>query len=484
MSRKILGLDIRHDAVSAVLIESGIKGTMIEAFANVPLSDRKDDKNNWVASLETIVQKIDITGSVCVAAFPADEVSFRNIQVPFKGQKKIKKILPFELEPTLPFPIEDLIIDFIPLELPGHAGAKNLISAAVEKSQMQLYLDTLAGLNIEPEIVTVGGCSTAMFLANYLDSHQNWLFIDIDKNKGTIFLIISGSTCLIRTFPIQSTARSYKIKSLCSNIRRTLIASEKIIGIEFKPDGGFITGCGIDDLGFDQDMEQALGFPFERADILRYTDHIKQQSVPESWFPFLMDNALSLALMEIEGTKSFNFRKGPFASKKFWQENKKNLIQSGIFFVLVLALGFFSVFLDSHLMGKSLTRLNQQITSIFTSTFPDVKKIVDPLEQMRIKIQELKRDALFPGEAEKQPLAIDILNTLSKSIPKDMDVTLTRFVMGSESVVISGDTDTFNSVDNVKNRLEQSGLFKKIVISAANIDKSDKRVRFNLKLNL
>ncbi len=484
MSRKILGLDVRHDAVSAVLIESSIKGTVIEAQAHVPTPDRSTDGNSWVASLETLSQQMDITGSVCVASFPADEVSFRNIQVPFKGQKKIRKVLPYELEPTLPFPIEDLIVDFIPLELTENTGAKNLISAAVEKSKMQFYLDALAGFHIEPEIVTVGGCSTAMFLANFLEKGQNWLFVDIDKNKGSIFFIFSGKTCLIRTFPIQSTARSYKIKSLCSNIRRTLIASEKIIGFEFKPDGGFITGSGIDDLGFDQDMEQALGFPFERTDILRYTEIIKQQAVPRSWTPFLMDNPLSLALMEIEGTKGFNFRKGPFASRKFWEENKKYLIQSGALLILVIALAFFNLSFDSYLMGKKLTRLNHQITQIFTSTFPEVKKIVDPVQQMQVKIRQAKKDALFPGGTDAQPLAIDILNTLSKRIPKDVDVVLTRLVLGSESVVISGDTDTFNSVDNIKSRLEQSGLFKKITISSANIDKTDKRIHFNLKLNL
>jgi general secretion pathway protein L len=56
--------------------------------------------------------------------------------------------------------------------------------------------------------------------------------------------------------------------------------------------------------------------------------------------------------------------------------------------------------------------------------------------------------------------------------------------MGSESVSISGDTDSFNSVDNIKSNLEKSDIFKKIVISAANIDKFDKRVRFKLKVNL
>ena len=48
MRRKILGLDIRHDAVSAVLLKSGIKGTVIDAHVHVPLSDRKEDETGWV----------------------------------------------------------------------------------------------------------------------------------------------------------------------------------------------------------------------------------------------------------------------------------------------------------------------------------------------------------------------------------------------------------------------------------------------------
>jgi general secretion pathway protein L len=135
-------------------------------------------------------------------------------------------------------------------------------------------------------------------------------------------------------------------------------------------------------------------------------------------------------------------------------------------------------------MEKKLARLNHQITGIFTSTFPEIKNIVDPVQQMKIKIQQTGNNALLPGETEKQIRAIDILNAISKAIPKDVDVILTRFVMGSESVNISGDTDSFNSVDNIKNKLEQTDIFKKIIISAANIDKLDKRVHFKLKVDL
>ncbi len=208
MRRKILGLDIRHDAISAVLIKSGIKGTAIEAHVHVPLLNRKEDETGWAEPLETIVKKMDISGSVCVASFPADEISYRNIQVPFKGQKKIKKILPYELEPTFPFPTDDLIIDFVAVKLPDHITGNNLIAAAVEKTKLRFFLDTLATFNIAPETVTVGGYPTALCLTNLLDNRKNWLVVDIDSNKGAIFFILSGEICMIRSFSIRSDARS------------------------------------------------------------------------------------------------------------------------------------------------------------------------------------------------------------------------------------------------------------------------------------
>ncbi|MGD2029773.1 MAG: pilus assembly protein PilM [Desulfobacterales bacterium] len=484
MSRKILGLDIRHDAVSAVVLKSGIKETDIEGHVHIPISNHIYMETVLAASLKTIVEKIDISASVCVASFPANEISYRNIRVPFKGRKKIKKILPYELEPTVPFPIDDLIIDFYTLELDDVANRYHLITAAVEKSRLQAYLEILASFNIDPQIVTVGGYPAALCAANLVTIHDNWLFLDIDTNKSTLFAILSKDICLIRSFPNRSDARPFEMGSLCTNIWHTLTALEEMMDLNFKPEGVFITGCGLDHSGFDQDMEQRLGFPVKRTDFVRDTGIIKKHADSQLWNPQQMDNSFSLALMEIEGTNGLNFRKGPFAAKKMWEEHKKSLIKTGIIAGVVIMLAFFNVVLDSYFMGKKVIILNNQITDVFTSTFPDVKKIVDPLQQMRIKIQEARKNALLPGVTDKNIRAIDILNDISKLISNNIDVNFTRLVIGAENTVISGDTDTFNSVDGIKNGLEKSKLFKKVVISSANINKSDNRVRFKLKIDL
>ncbi|UCD89890.1 MAG: PilN domain-containing protein, partial [Desulfobacterales bacterium] len=79
---------------------------------------------------------------------------------------------------------------------------------------------------------------------------------------------------------------------------------------------------------------------------------------------------------------------------------------------------------------------------------------------------------------------IDFILDISILTPNEVDVNLPRLVVSMDIVVISGNTDTYKSVDGIKSSLEQADFFKKIVISSANIGKSDNRVRFKLKIDL
>ena len=135
-------------------------------------------------------------------------------------------------------------------------------------------------------------------------------------------------------------------------------------------------------------------------------------------------------------------------------------------------------------LAPLLLGIMHEVQTIFKSTFPDIKKIVDPLQEMRIKLKSAQRQFAYPQETEFRIRNIDILNDISKLIPSNMDVELTRLVTGPEHVLISGNTNTFNSVDIIQNRLEGGSLFDKVTITSANIDKSDNRVRFKLKVQL
>ncbi len=96
--------------------------------------------------------------------------------------------------------------------------------------------------------------------------------------------------------------------------------------------------------------------------------------------------------------------------------------------------------------------------------------------------QNLRR--YLPGEFAASVKTIDILNDISRLIPEKQDVELVSIVVGSDNVVVTGNTDTFNAVDDMKSGLEMSDNFQSVSISSANMDQSGTRVRFKLKVAL
>jgi type II secretory pathway component PulL len=483
MSRRILGLDIRKTAVSAVLVDSSIHANRIEAYAYIPIPDPIEFDKGVASSLEILVEKMALTGSVCIASFPADQISYRNMQVPFKQPKKIRQILPFEIEPTMPFAVEDLIIDFHVIKADGQEDYTNLIAAAIDMSKLKTYLELLASFQIEPDVVTVSGYPTALCLANLAKTPENAMHIDVDSTHNTLTAFRLGQIGLIRSLPT-SRSPSARIETLCSDIQRTLCAFEDTTGIAFMPDRVFISGSSLAENGFEKEMAQGLEIPTQRTNLLRDVNIKLDPHPTQSWNSDLMDGALALALIEIAGIKSVNFRKGPFAVARRWAEHKKNLIKSGILAAAVLLLALFNITIDFYVKQTKLNNLNQQIDATFKSTLPHIKKIVDPVHQMEIEIEKARKSSFLPVKAETGMRMIDILNEISIRIPKGIDVEFTRMVIGEDSILITGNTKTFNSVDEMKSQLERAPIFNAATIVSTNKDKSGNRIRFKLKVQL
>jgi len=54
MSRKVLGLDIRKDAVSAVVVKTSLRENRIDAHAYIPLPDPTEDADNFRTALHAL----------------------------------------------------------------------------------------------------------------------------------------------------------------------------------------------------------------------------------------------------------------------------------------------------------------------------------------------------------------------------------------------------------------------------------------------
>jgi Tfp pilus assembly protein PilN len=101
---------------------------------------------------------------------------------------------------------------------------------------------------------------------------------------------------------------------------------------------------------------------------------------------------------------------------------------------------------------------------------------------MEVKINELNKSSISSPGIRIDQGVLDLMKDISARVPKTVDVLVTSMVVDPETVRISGETDTFNTVDSLKNGLEPSAYFSAVTIAAANLDRSGKRVKFELKL--
>jgi len=177
------------------------------------------------------------------------------------------------------------------------------------------------------------------------------------------------------------------------------------------------TRPGLSGANVGREVAGALDLPASRLNICDHLQIPIDDADVNPWDPALMDSALSLAMLEIEGIGGLNFHKGQFAAKKLFVKHKKNWIKTGIFAAAVVVLLLFNLITDSYTLNKQLNYYDQQIRSIFQATFPK-QKIVDAFQQMQINLKEAEKNSVVQSGTGPHLRSIDILNAISSSIPK------------------------------------------------------------------
>ena len=151
-------------------------------------------------------------------------------------------------------------------------------------------------------------------------------------------------------------------------------------------------------------------------------------------------------------------------------------------------MAMFSTSLDNSEMYKRIRFFDEKALSIFTATFPDQKRVQDPYLQMKANVKEILKKT--NADTDKNPgfrkevRVVDVLSELSMKIAPTVDVEVSSFLLNSGRLVLSGSTDNFNNVDQIKTSLEASDFFKKVDISSAAADKKGDRVNFKFNIDL
>jgi len=492
MPQKILGLDISSDSVSAVLVTGGLRGYHIAACGHVIIKEA----GGIDEALKALAEQVGTGADICISSIPGEQVSYRNLRMPFKDKKKIRQTLLFELETMVPFPVEDLLVDFTMVE---RSHQSEILAASVKRAYISEYLARLQSNGIDPAILDISGVSTARRLLKQTETPDSGLLLEVGLKKNTMILYLKRHIALVRSFPFNGSAIAQHVlnetssghaaeqiesclRSFCTEVQNTLHAFGYQTNKEVSPKKVFVTGIGALYPDTGSLISRFLDLPVERIDLARDSGIRIGENIARTWNPALMNNALALAVREAKQGFGFNFRRDEFEIKKQYFGYKKEIRKAAVFLIVILSLLALDLGVDYYFLKQRHNKLDRQITEIFKQTFPDVKRIVDPIQQMKVRINEIKKSTLlFPGIGASG-MVVDLLKDISLRIPESVDVHITRMVVDPDVVLIRGETDTFNTVDTIKKGLDPSACFNTVAISSAKLDRSGKRVQFELKL--
>jgi len=103
---------------------------------------------------------------------------------------------------------------------------------------------------------------------------------------------------------------------------------------------------------------------------------------------------------------------------------------------------------------------------------------------MRTHVQDAQGQ--IPGSDKKgHERLVDLLGRISNRIPENVPVDLIRFVYDESILQLIGHTDSFNSVEEIKRRLEgPNGGFPLVTIVSANLDNTGSRIQFHLNITI
>lgn len=477
MGKSYLSIDVGTDGITA-------------AFAREESGKRVCDVRHAAFSsdiepaetLQQLLTPLDFTETKTYLAFSPGFFFFRSIALPFSDPKKIVQILPFEVREQLPCPIDDYVLDFI---LCAHEDdGSGVLVAALAREVIKDWLTICGSIGLVPESITV--CNIA--LCNMIAETEctDFLLLDCGDNELSFYLVRQGKIVSIRSLPFLYGDDEKLPDMVASEIRRALLVMDKYVSAEpSQLSGAYIINRSAEDKQIETIVTRGLTQEFGIDVRRRGCDEnlIAQISGKNSngtvWQQF------SPAFGSGISSSCFEFMQGEFRHIKGKRGGGRKML---LFLVLLICSSFILAgfqFYEYRQLTEKAQDLREEINKVFRETKPDVKRIVNPVQQLQIINNEIRSVYSRSNVGREAGFSmLEILTELSACIPDSHDVIIIRLVAESASLRIKGETQDFNTVDNVKKLLEESPCFYSVEISSANHSDTENIVRFELKIQL
>ena len=209
MMKNVVGLDLGSHAIKAVELRQTLRGLEPVQLRLHPQTETETERSEVLRRFFRL-HHLPLEHVVC--ALPGDRLSSRRLDFPFRDRRKLAHAVPFEVEGEVPFPMEDILVDW---EIVGGDRTQAIVSAAIaQRKHVAELLEELKEANCDPRILEAEGFALGN-LSNLFDLPGTRLLADIGHRKTSLCLMVDGKAVATRSLPVGGRALTEAIAKDC-----------------------------------------------------------------------------------------------------------------------------------------------------------------------------------------------------------------------------------------------------------------------------
>ena len=528
MGKRALGIDIGAGSIKLVELEKGSDGIQLiraKFFDLTQYADQEKRAGLIRQGIEGLLKTEKISKGAVSVSLSGQSVFIRFLKLPKIQQGKIDKIIKYEAQQQIPFPLDKISWDHQVFRA-GTGPEEEVLFVAAKNDIIESTIAYLARTNLKVESVDVSPLSL-MNAITYNEPLSKGLIIDIGA-KATNLIVVGDKGFWVRSILIAGDEMTYAIASklkmpfdkaeelkckegmviapddfvspgvsptqkdliaclnpIVSDLSSSIIQSLEFYKTKHGRDIGFneviLSGGGSKLKGIEDFLAKGLGMQIRRANLgkkIKCPSNLRVDIDFQTRFGAAIGLALRLlhkCPTEIDLLPLERKQERDFAKEKFW------IISAGLLIAMMPVTIAYNMIFQSYNLTKEAKFLGSLLTQ-----YEDTNKSISALKE-EIKNGEAKLRP-FESLAVRRTASLDAMAEIRKLLPDN--TWLISVSKDKDAFSIEGRTvSNLLTINEFKDKLAASVLFDSVEIVYASIPQESKDVEgqyrdFSIKLKL
>jgi len=461
-----LGIDFKTNHLILSLLRKSFRKVRLVDYRIHPLSSegqREVQEAHWISLISTFISNNQVSKDRVSVSIPREKTLVRFLRLPIATRENLRKVLEYEAPKLTPFDKEDFLFDYEVLR--EDREWVYLIAVFVKKEDLEIYLNPLKKMGIQPISMQIPGVSALNLFLFHEGDKENEISVLLDVNDPYFEMNILEGRDWKDSFHMPLPAEN-KEEKILRTFKRGDLKDPDLSRAMFFVYGLDATEKALPNFETANGMKGISSPPMDRIAVGA------DESLPDYLYP-----SIGLPLAGLTDSR-FKLNLLPPEMRKKVRDYGKPV------FLVLLCL---AVILGLTWGGGVYSRYQTELESL-RAEVKRKKPEVEAVEKTQRQRRELAAETVdFDRISRGAVSAMQVLKELTQILPSS--VWVWQFKLAGKDVEISGYADSASELISL---LDKSPLFEKVEFLAPVTKERERRIggadkereRFKIKMRL